>query len=479
MSELKGLMDDFNDEDIRAAFNTYLATPQPSPGFEERLNRLILDEVQRVYAPAAAMPMPAAPAQRAAHPADFVERIRVWLRNLSPRQTLVLAGAGAIVALLAVFFVSQLVPQPLTAPATVAGGDVTILHRQNSIYRTYQDGDTFRVGNGDQILTADGTIFIQLFPLQTAEVAPHSHVVINQLDAVLDSTQVELLVKRGRVNNIIDEVLTAGDRYVVTSSLVHASAVGTEFSFEALSPSEVIVITRKGAVEVSRENEVVIVEAGQQVTTFAGAPLIVQPSQERSERPTLLVIAPGTPGIPIYTAPNAESSVVGYAEDNMLLQILNWDASREWYQVCCVGDQVGWLRVDSVTPAEPESEIENETAGNGSSTGRNAPGVTANVDPMLLFNMVIGAFLPLNRVEDVTPVVSPTTTPTTTLNISLGRETGTPQTTLMPLSEASPTPTLATMTPTRTPTPKPTNTPTSTPSPTPVPPSPTHTPTPV
>lgn len=77
--------------------------------------------------------------------------------------------------------------------------------------------------------------------------------------------------------------------------------MGTEFSFEAISPTEVIVITRRGAVEVSRKDQSVIVEVGQQAVALNNAPLTVLPGAERPDLPTLLVISPDATGIPVYT----------------------------------------------------------------------------------------------------------------------------------------------------------------------------------
>lgn len=228
MGEIRRPMDDQDDADIQGIFNAYFDTEQPSPGLNDRLIRLVLQEVQVVYGATPAAPIIASrPALRIGH----LERLRRWLKALSPGQSLALAGAGAIALLLFVLVLSQLAPQPLTSPAVARGGEVTVLHRADNTYRTYRDGESFRVSKGDQILTTSGAATIYLFPSQTAQIARDAHVILNELNKVLDVTQVELLVLRGRVDNMIDEELTEGDRYVVTSSVIHCFSSGHGVQF--------------------------------------------------------------------------------------------------------------------------------------------------------------------------------------------------------------------------------------------------------
>ncbi|MFO7630948.1 MAG: hypothetical protein R6W76_00330, partial [Caldilinea sp.] len=494
MNELRSLMDDHDDEDIRGVFDAYFDKQQPSPALDERLTRLVLREVQAVYAPELTPPPVAE--RRARRRFGQGERIRRWLRDLSPQQSLAMVGAGAFALLLAVFALSQIAPRPLTSAVTVTGGEVTILHQRNNTYRTYDDGDIFRVGKGDQVLTAGGTAIVDLFPLQTAEIEPDSHVVITQLDAMLESTQVELLVMRGRVNSIIDETLTDGDRYVVTSSVIEASVIGTEFSFETISTTEVVVVTKQGAVEVARKDQTVLVEAGQQVATLDGAPLVVEPSQNRLDRPSLLVVAPGDPGIPVYAEPDGQSSIIGFAAENMLLQVLSDDSSGEWYQICCVDGQTGWLRVGSIPPVtvEPADAVEPDANGESSQSdtvlGTDVDVVAAAsfpvestsepfTDPAVL--EMASAIPSLTTAPPATIVANATTfvaaTPATTVTPpSTPSPVASPTATeiVAALSTSTPTPAPPTATSTSTPAPAP-PTATSTSTPTPAPPTATST----
>ena len=458
MSEIRRLMDDQDDADIQGIFNAYFDTEQPSPGFDERLMRLVLQEVQAVYGTAPAAPVVA---PRPAPRFGAIERLRRWLKALSPGQSLALAGAAAVALFLLVLVLSQLAPRPLTAPAVARGGEVTVLHRQDNTYRTYQDGELFRVGKGDQILTTGGAATVYLFPSQTAEIARDAHVIIDELNAVMDATQVELLVLRGRVDNVIDETLTEGDRYVVTSSVITAAAVGTEFSFEAISPTEVIVITRRGAVEVRREEQTVIVEAGQQVVALNNAPLTVLPGEERPDLPALLVISPDAAGIPVYAEPNVQSRLIGYATGNMLLRVLTTDSMREWYQVCCVAGQVGWLRIDAVPAPPPQEPESNAPPGNRSERERSGNGVVSA--PFIWDEPYVAIAFP-----QPTPTIleAPSPSPTAATSPTAGATplaTSTTAPTQDGTTSVAPVAPTATSTSTSTFTPTPTNTPTDTP----------------
>ncbi|HQY91862.1 FecR domain-containing protein [Caldilinea sp.] len=511
MSDLRGFLDDRDDADIQKLFDAFYETDTSLADFDERLTQLVLSEVRTVFAgetvAAEAVAVKRAPSRlRSAQRPGIVERIRHWLRNLQPRQSLALAGATALAVILIFFGFSRIVPRPLLATATATGGEVTILQQRTNTYRTYYDGDLFKLAEGDQVLTAGGTAAVELFPSQLVVIDPDSHVVIAELQAMLDTTQVELLVVRGRVNNLIDEPLQENDRYVVTSSVVEASVTGTEFSFETLSAAEVVIQTARGEVEVTREDQTVIVAKGEQVATLTDAPLIVEPSRERMNLPTLLVIAPGTPGIPVFAEPNEQARLIGFAADSVLLNVLGEDDSGLWYQICCVEQQAGWLKVDAIpdTVVEPAdttghttldekrtqdnavavADAEASPAPTSTSTETPIPTATPSETPVVTPTASPTASATASATRTATPTSPPTASPPATPVVSpLATFTPTPSSTAtatptpvitLPAPAPRPTddekkkPTSAPLPPTPTPLP-PTLAPTNTPSPTPTP----------
>lgn len=433
MSDLRSWLDDRDEAEIQKLFDAFSETDKPSTELDDRLARLVLNEVRTVFA-GATVDIASAPLIPTLPQPTLVERLRRWLSNLQPGQSLALAGAGALAVILLFFGLSRITPRPMLATATVTGGEVTVLQQRTNTYRTYFDGDLFNLGEGDQVITAGGTATVQLFPRQTAIIDPDSHVIVAQLAAEVATTQVELLVTRGRVNNLIDEELTGDDRYLVTSSVVEAAVTGTEFSFETVSPAEVVVQTKRGAVQVTQAEQSVVVAEGEQVATLAGAPLIVEPSRDHPDRPTLLVIAPGAPGIPVFAEPNEQARQIGFAADNTLLRVLGEDESGAWYQICCVEQQAGWLKVDAVPASVAEPE---RTASDASAEARSQSDVVA---------------ASIAATETPTPTAAPTETAT---EIPTEIPTGTP--TVAPTASA---------TPTATPTASPTATATASPTPT-------------
>ena len=354
MAEFRHDLDDRDDAEVRGLFEQHYTPITPSPDLVERLNQLVLREVQSVYhAEAVVAP---APAPRP----SLLERMRRWLDGLGPGQSLAMAGAAAVAVILIFFGLSRVLPRPVSATAAVTGGEVTVLQARTGEFRTYQDGDFLKVVQGDRIIALNGMTTVTLFPGQTVIIEPDSYVELVQLDALADATQVEMFVRRGKTNNVIDVDLTEVDRYVVRSSSVNASVTGTQFSFETLASGESIVTTTSGAVTVSMDDQEVIVAQGEQVAAAPGATMVVEAASNRVERPTLLVIAPGSPGIPLYASPDVSARQIGFAPDNRLLSVLSEDESGSWYQICCVDGQAGWLQVDAIPPVTPEPTPESE-----------------------------------------------------------------------------------------------------------------------
>ena len=245
MAEFRHDLDDRDDAEIRGLFEQHYTPVAPSSDLVERLNALVLREVQAAYHAEAAMVPVVVPRP------SLLERMRLWLDGLGPGQSLAMAGAAAIAVILLFFGLSRIIPRPLNATAAVTGGEVTVLQSRNGEFRTYQDGDFLKVAQGDRIIALNGTTTVTLFPGQTVIIEPDSYVELLQLDALADATQVELFVRRGKTNNIIDVDLGPSDRYVVRSTSVNASVTGTQFSFETLASGEAVVTTTSGAVTVS------------------------------------------------------------------------------------------------------------------------------------------------------------------------------------------------------------------------------------
>ncbi len=308
-----------------------------------------LREVQQVFEESQTLstsPAAARPATPTPHTEDWTIRLRRWLRSLRPGQSLMIAAGAAVVLLMVLVGLSRLAPRPLTAVAVVGGGEAMVLRAHNESYRVYGDGDILKVEAGDHILAETGTVTLTHFADQVAVVEPGAHVELETLDDANGGTQVEMYVYDGVLRNVIDTPLEANDRYVVHAPNLAVTAHGTEFEVEALSDLETLVTTRRGVVEVQMGDVVAQVPAGKAADALVGRGLVVQvaDSPHGDGHAALLVVVGATNGINVLAAPQAEATVLGQVRQGQALQVTGQDTSGEWYQVCCIREQAGWMR---------------------------------------------------------------------------------------------------------------------------------------
>ena len=259
--------------DLRALFARLPDEPLP-PGSLDRLTGRVLDEVQHTLAAVEVDESDRSPLRRLrATP----HRLRAWLRRLTPTQSLLLAGAGAIAAMLIFVGISRITPRPLTVTAAVTGGDATVLTRHTSRFRIQHDGDLLKLRQGDRVLTADGSVQLSHFPAHITVIEPGADVEVTQIDDA-GGVQLALTVYDGAVRSTLDAPLQPGDQYVVYTPGVTVAAVGTDFAVETISEQETLVTTFAGRVAVTMGEQTVTVGPGEEVDAVAGQPLEVQPT---------------------------------------------------------------------------------------------------------------------------------------------------------------------------------------------------------
>jgi len=311
----------------------------------ERLVQRVLAEVQNVYVTPTSVPKQAP---------GHLDRFRNWLGGLRPVQSLALAGAGAVLIMLLIVGVSRITPRPLAAVTTVAGGDATVLRAHNGSFRTYHDGDVLKVQQGDHILTASAVVTVSQFADQVAVIGPSAHVEIAQLDDANGGTQVDMVVHAGQVRADIGAHLDANDRYVIHAPGITVTAHGTVFSVEAIADDETIVTAFEGEVEVQMGDQFVSVGPGEEVDAIIGGALLVgRADGQHDGGPTpILVAVDAADELHLLAAPQASAPWLGKLLAGRTFQIEEQDPTGEWYRVCCVGNQSGWVRVPAAKPAE-------------------------------------------------------------------------------------------------------------------------------
>jgi hypothetical protein len=266
---------------------------------------------------------------------------------LTPKQSLVLAGAGALAALLLFVGVSRITPRPLSITAEVRGGTATILSWHSDKFRIQSDGDLLKLRQGDQVLTEDGSVHFSHLPDQVAIVEPGTHVELTRVDEADGGRQLELTVHDGIVHSQITRPLQAQDLYVITTSGVTVTAVGTDFTVEAVSQEETLVTTISGEVSVTMGNQVVKVGPGQEVDAVTGHSLVVQAADGQYDggQAPVLVAVEGERGLQLYAQPRADAAPIGRLPAGQSLTIQAQAPDGRWVQVCCVAGRAAWVQI--------------------------------------------------------------------------------------------------------------------------------------
>jgi hypothetical protein len=340
------MIDKFREEDLRSLFAERLPDEPLPPAMLDRLTVRVLDEVHTIIEPqVAGSPMPNGATKGLF--AGTIEGIRHFLRGLSPRQSLALAGAGALAASLLFIGVSRITPRPLSLTAEVSGGEVTILNWHADRIRVQGDGDVIKLRQGDRILAETGNVQINLAPDQVAVVGPGAHVELTRLDEANGGQQLALTVHDGAIESRLRAPLGEQDLYVINTAGVTVTAVGTDFTVQAVSADETLVTAMKGQVNVVMGDEAVTVGAGEEVDAFRGRSLVVQPADGKYDggrKPFLLAVA-ADDGLQLYALPRADAAPVGRLPAGDSVTIQAEDAGGNWVQICCVAGRPAWVQI--------------------------------------------------------------------------------------------------------------------------------------
>ena len=341
-----------DDDALQALFARHLAGAPLSAAALDRVTLRVLEEVRTSLAP---HPKEATSSGQASHRADAtlataLNQMRSWLRGLTPNQSLLLAGAGALAALLLFVAISRIMPRPLSVTAEVSGGDATVLSWHSDQYRVQGDGDLIKLRQGDQILTGDGRVRLSHLPNQVAIIEPGAHVELMRLDEADGGRQLALKVHNGAVHSQLNSPLQPQDAYVVSTRGVTASAVGTDFTVEAVSQDETLVTAVSGHVQVTMGEQSVTVGPGQEVDAVVGRSLAVQVADGEADGPhggklPRLVTLSAAGDLLLYAQPHTDAAPVGRVPVGHALAILSEDSTGTWVQVCCVAGKSGWLKI--------------------------------------------------------------------------------------------------------------------------------------
>lgn len=342
-----------DDEALRSLFAQHLADAPLPPAVLDRVTLQVLDAVHSRLAAepvqdAGRDPLPAE-ARRSAGAtfAAAFDRMRRWLRGLTPNQSLLLAGAGALAALLLFVVFSRITPRPLSVTAEVSGGDATVLSWHSDKFRVQGDGDLIKLRQGDQILTGEGSVRLSHLADQVAIIEPGAHVELSRVDEADGGRQLTLQVHDGAVHSQLNTPLQPQDLYIVSTRGVTASAVGTDFTVEAVSRDETLVTAFAGHVRVTMGGQAVTIGPGEEVDAVAGHSLAVQTADGKYDGgvlPKLITLSAGGE-LQAYAQPRTDSAPVGRVPVGRSLVIQAEEPGGTWVQVCCIAGKPGWLQI--------------------------------------------------------------------------------------------------------------------------------------
>jgi len=236
-------------------------------------------------------------------------------------------------------------PRPLSVTAEVSGGDATVLNWHSDKFRVQGDGDLIKLRQGDQILTGDGSVRLSHLANQVSIIEPGAHVELTRIDEADGGRQLALKVHDGAVHSQLNAPLQAQDSYIVSTSGITASAVGTDFMVEAVSQDETLVTALSGHVHVTMGQQTVTIGPGEEVDAVLGRNLAVQTADGKYDGGILprLVTLPAAGGLQLYAQPRLDSAPVGRAPARGSLTIQAEDPSGAWLKVCCVAGKPGWV----------------------------------------------------------------------------------------------------------------------------------------
>jgi hypothetical protein len=327
---------------VRSLFAQRLVGEQLPAALLDRLTLRVLEEVRTNLVPPEPAPGPAG----TVYAAGF-ERVRTWLRSLTPKQSLLVAGAGAVVVLLLFVGISRIMPRPLTITAAVSEGDATVLDWHSDKFRVQRDGDLVKLRQGDQILTGQGSVRLSHLPEQVAIVEPGAHVELTRLDEADGGRQLALTVHDGVLHSRLNSPLQPQDLYIVNTSGVTVSAVGTDFTVEAVSKAETLVTALSGEVKVTMGNQAVVIGPGEEVDAVVGRSLMVQAADGKYDGgllPRLVTIGVES-GLQLYAQPRTDAAPAGLLPAGRSVTIHAEDPSGSWVQICCVAGKSAWVQI--------------------------------------------------------------------------------------------------------------------------------------
>jgi len=178
-------------------------------------------------------------------------------------------------------------------------------------------GEELWLGVGDRIASGeDSQALLSLFEGSTVQLDPGTELTIGELrpESETSGPLVRLDLERGKtLNDVPRPSYEELDRFVVRTPSTTASAMGTRFTLEVITPEHTFLATVEGIVRITMGLEYVDVYAGEEIDAIVGQPLVV-----RARRPEPQV---GQAALPDFISAR-EVVLQGHANPGDLVDIL-------------------------------------------------------------------------------------------------------------------------------------------------------------
>jgi|GEM_PF-1230511 len=244
--------------------------------------------------------------------------------------------------------IGMIVAQPQRTEATLVmnEGQATLVQRQNVLFSLAYSrqievagGDIITVRAGDQVsMGADASGQLRLLDGSTVDLLEDTQVTITELQSTDQATRFRLDVLAGSTYQRVQRLLGAGDMFQISTPSSTASVRGTAFAVEVISPEASYFAVDEGVVAVSLGDQIVEVQAGQEVTAMAGQPLEVREKRDPLA-PGLTLVSPVTP-----PAAGTVVTVSGYATIGSTVTVAGQTVTL---------DESGFFEIQVTAGAEP------------------------------------------------------------------------------------------------------------------------------
>lgn len=156
-------------------------------------------------------------------------------------------------------------------------GRATIVRAVDGIQQNFGIGETIIVEVGDVITAWEGKTLITFFDGHTTTLTPVSKIEVISMTEENGVETISLFQSAGSSANQVNQSASGPTEFDIETESSIAAVRGTDFNVQICGPEQTFYQTFEGSVEITKEEESVLVNAGFQTLATIGQPLEVLP----------------------------------------------------------------------------------------------------------------------------------------------------------------------------------------------------------